>query len=211
MIKAIIFDIDGVLLDSYEANLVYYKHLGKLLNLKSPGKAAYHKKFYYQPTREIFRILNKIEDVEKLEEKLKLFRGKITHHLQYEKLFDNSTETLKELYKKYKLGIVTSRSGPGLKRYFKFAKTKKYFKVVVGLEHVKNHKPHPEPLLLAAKKLKVKPSQAVYIGDAPTDLLAARAAGMKIIIHGIKKVRGADARISHFNQLLPAIKKLEKN
>lgn len=208
MIKAIIFDIDGVLLDSYEATYLYYQRLGKLLNLKFPSKADFHKRFYYQPTREMFRILNNIKDMAGLDRKLIKARGKVTSHIQLEKLIEGSMETLQALHKKYKLGLATSRSRPGLERYLKFSKTKKFFKAIVGLEHVKNHKPHPEPLLLAAKKLKVKPSEAVYVGDAPTDLLAARAAGMKIIIYGSKKVSGADARIFHLNQLLPAIKRL---
>lgn len=211
MIKAIIFDIDGVLLDSYDATYIYYKQLGKLLNLKAPSKADFHKRFYYQPTREMFRILNNIKNTTELNHKLEKARGKITSHLQFEKLIDGSSETLQALQKKYKLGLATSRSKTGLDRYLKFSKSKKFFKAIVGLEHVKNHKPHPEPLLLAAKKLKVKPSEAVYVGDAPTDLLAARAAGMKSIIYGRKKISGADARIFHLNQLIPAIKRLENS
>jgi HAD superfamily hydrolase (TIGR01509 family) len=209
MIKAVIFDIDGVLLDSYDATYIYYKKLGKLLNLKAPSKADFHKKFYYQPTREMFKILNNIKDMAKFNRKLEKARGKITSHLQFEKLIDGSMETLQALHKKYKLGLATSRSKTGLDRYLKFSKTKKFFKAVVGLEHVKNHKPHPEPLLLVARKLKVTPNEAVYVGDAPTDLLAARAAGMRSIIYGSKKIKGADARIFHLNQLIPAIKKLE--
>ncbi len=210
MIKAIIFDIDGVLLDSYQANYVYYRHLGKLLNLKAPSKVVFHKRFYYQPTREMFRILNNIEDLSELDAKLKAARGKVTKHLKFEKLFKGSAKALGELHKNYKLGLASNRQKSGIERYLKFAKTKKFFKAVGGVHMVKNHKPHPEPLLLAAKKLKVKPAEAVYVGDAPTDLLAARAAGMKIIIFGRKKVKGADARIFHFKELIPAIKRLKR-
>ena len=209
MIKAVIFDLDGVLFDSYEANFIYFKELGKLLKLRVPSRSEFHKKYYYQPTKEMLKILNNIKDMKKLTNKLKAAQGKITAHWQHEKLSEGSEEALKKLHKNYLLGLATSRSKTGLDRYLKFAKTKKYFKAIVGLDHVKNHKPHPESLLLAAKILKIKPTEAVYVGDAPTDLKAARGAGMKIIIFGKKKIKGADAYVKNFNQLIPAIKKLK--
>ena len=79
----------------------------------------------------------------------------------------------------------------------------------MGLEDVKNHKPHPEPLLLTCRKLNIKPFQAVYIGDAPSDVRAAHTAGMRVIAYGKKPIKQADLSISHFKQLIPAIKKLE--
>ncbi|MDR3642202.1 MAG: HAD-IA family hydrolase [Candidatus Doudnabacteria bacterium] len=209
MIKAVIFDIDGVLLDSYKATTIYLKQLGTQLKLKVPSNASFHKNFYYQPIHETLRIVNKIQNVDELESRLKKIRGKITDHLPYHKLYEGSDRALRELHKKYRLGLASSRTKPGLDWYLKFAGTKKYFKVIVGLHHVKHHKPHPEPLLLAAKKLIVKPNECVYVGDAPTDLQAARAAGMKIIIYGRKKVTGADAYITSFNRLVPTIGKLE--
>lgn len=52
------------------------------------------------------------------------------------------------------------------------------FDVIVGAEHTTRHKPDAEPLLLGAERLGVRPEGALYIGDAPNDVLAARAAGM---------------------------------
>ncbi|WP_082569530.1 HAD family hydrolase [Knoellia sp. Soil729] len=50
--------------------------------------------------------------------------------------------------------------------------------VTGALEDTARHKPDPEPLLVAAAKVGVDPSTAVYVGDATVDILAARAAGM---------------------------------
>jgi 2-phosphoglycolate phosphatase len=49
---------------------------------------------------------------------------------------------------------------------------------VVSGDTVKNCKPHPEPLLHACKLLGAKPSESIYIGDAQTDVIAGRRAGM---------------------------------
>ncbi len=52
------------------------------------------------------------------------------------------------------------------------------FDVIIGADATTRHKPDPEPLLLCAKRLGVPVSEALYVGDAPNDILAARAAGM---------------------------------
>ncbi len=50
--------------------------------------------------------------------------------------------------------------------------------VVISGDTTPHAKPHPEPLLEAARRLKLDPSQCVYVGDDERDILAARAAGM---------------------------------
>jgi pyrophosphatase PpaX len=52
------------------------------------------------------------------------------------------------------------------------------FDVIVGADATTRHKPDPDPLLLGAERLGVAASGALYVGDAPNDVLAARAAGM---------------------------------
>jgi pyrophosphatase PpaX len=53
--------------------------------------------------------------------------------------------------------------------------------VLVGADDTERHKPGPEPLLYAAGLLDTKPSRCVYVGDAVTDVVAGRAAGMATI------------------------------
>ena len=42
-------------------------------------------------------------------------------------------------------------------------------------------KPHPAPLLMALEKMKLQPSECVYVGDTPEDVMMARAVGMRAI------------------------------
>ena len=53
--------------------------------------------------------------------------------------------------------------------------------VAICPDHVSQTKPHPEPLLLAAKKLSLQPAQCIYAGDHARDIEAGRRAGMKTI------------------------------
>ncbi len=118
-------------------------------------------------------------------------------------------ETLDILSERYKLGIVTSRNSQGLtKRYFPFAHTEKYFPVRVTVEDVTHHKPHPEPLLLAAKRLRLKPSECVYTGDSHTDIDAGHSAGMKTILYGGRRHGKADAHTKTFKKLPDIIRTL---
>jgi HAD superfamily hydrolase (TIGR01509 family) len=83
-----------------------------------------------------------------------------------------------------------------------------YIKDIVCFEDTENHKPHPDPLFLIAQKLDIKPEEAVYIGDAKTDLECARSAGMKFILFPESDITGADAMSSSFLELPDLIKKL---
>lgn len=51
--------------------------------------------------------------------------------------------------------------------------------VLVGWGDTACHKPHPQPLLFAAKRLSVRPKDAWYVGDDPADAAAATSAGMR--------------------------------
>jgi pyrophosphatase PpaX len=84
-----------------------------------------------------------------------------------------------------KLGIVTAKRhrtvGLALDRFPALADA---FDVVVGYEDTSRHKPDPEPVLLAVEKLGGTTDQAVYIGDSPFDIGAAKAAGVFAVAVG---------------------------
>ena len=54
----------------------------------------------------------------------------------------------------------------------------KFFDVIVTKDDVRMTKPHPEPILQAAKKLGCKPNEILYIGDSEVDIVAGKAAGV---------------------------------
>lgn len=56
------------------------------------------------------------------------------------------------------------------------------FDVIVAQEDTQLHKPHPDPLVLAAHRLGVIPEDCIYIGDQPSDVQAAKAADMISIV-----------------------------
>lgn len=112
-----------------------------------------------------------------------------------------SHEVIKQMYNIYQLGIVTSRIKEGIYTIPQMASLKKYFQIAVGFEDTIDHKLHPEPLLFAVRNLKVDPKETVYIGDAESDVLAAKAAGMRVILLAKENFAYADEYASSFKKL----------
>jgi pyrophosphatase PpaX len=77
-----------------------------------------------------------------------------------------------------RLAVVTAKRRSTVELAFEHVPLGHLFEVIVGGDETERHKPDPEPLLLAAERLGASPEEAVYIGDSPFDVRAAKAAGM---------------------------------
>jgi len=80
-----------------------------------------------------------------------------------------------------RLGVVTAKRRSTVELAFRQVPIGHLFETVVGGDETKLHKPHPEPLLLAAERLDADPATTAYVGDSPFDVRAAKAAGMHAI------------------------------
>jgi pyrophosphatase PpaX len=77
------------------------------------------------------------------------------------------------------LAVVTAKRRATLALAFEvLPELERFFEVTIGAEDTERHKPHPEPLLAALAKLGADASGAVYVGDSPFDVQAAKAAGI---------------------------------
>jgi pyrophosphatase PpaX len=76
-----------------------------------------------------------------------------------------------------RLGVVTAKRRTTLALAFEvLPEVRRFFDVTVGAEDTTRHKPNPEPLLLALERLGANADDAVYVGDSPFDIQAAKAA-----------------------------------
>jgi pyrophosphatase PpaX len=80
-----------------------------------------------------------------------------------------------------RLGIVTAKRRATVELAFNVLPIEHLFETVVGGDETERHKPDPEPLLLAARRMNADPSECAYVGDSPFDIRAAKAAGMHAI------------------------------
>ena len=77
-----------------------------------------------------------------------------------------------------RLGIVTAKRRQTVELAFARLPIEHLFETVVGGDETERHKPDPAPLLLALDRLGARPEEAAYVGDAPFDVKAAKAAGL---------------------------------
>lgn len=180
--EAILFDLDGTLLDTKEfifeivvETFKKYKPEVKLTEKDLLG--------FFGPTLE--ESFSKYEEnKEKRDEMIRYFR-KINdkkHHQQGPKAFPHAKETLIELKKRgYVLGVVSSKRSDFVKLGLNQNELLEYFDVIIGMEEVNQHKPHPEPILAAIDALGISKNNTTYIGDHPNDILAAKNAGVESI------------------------------
>jgi HAD superfamily hydrolase (TIGR01549 family) len=208
MIKAVIFDVDGVLVDSLEANFKFFADLMAKFGYGFMKPEEYAPLFHL-PMKDIIRHVTQSNNEEEIE---KIWLSGKKREVPYPTELLSTPEyveqTLGFLSKNYTLAIVTSRSRSGIYSMPQLDNLKQYFKIDIAYEDTKEHKPHPAPLLLASEKLSIKPEECVYVGDSETDILSAKAAGMNAIVFSKTKHPDADACTSVFSELPDLIGRL---
>lgn len=170
---AILFDLDGVLVDSAK---VVTRHWERWASRHDVSSQHVMEIAHGRTSAEIIRLLAPHLDAEQEGRLLEAEEGDDTDGL---KVFDSARELLLALPPNA-WAVVTSgmqRTAATRLRYGGFPTPP----VLVTADDVRRGKPEPEPYLLAAQRLGIQPAQCVVIEDAPVGIAAARAAGMRAI------------------------------
>jgi pyrophosphatase PpaX len=207
-IKAVIFDVDGVLVLSQNSNVAFYKKLLDKAGYKTITRQQVLDCFHL-PMRQTIEKLTGSKDSEEIQRIFEM--GSNDMSLRDSSLLEfpeKLEETLEELHKKYRLAIVTGRIKNGVNNIFSAIDIGHLFDVIISYEDYTNPKPHPEPLLTAAERLEVDTAEAVYVGDSPSDIEAAKAANMKSIYLAKEPHLDASGHIIELKELVEAIEQL---
>lgn len=175
-IDTILFDLDGTLVDSNDLILETFR---RTYQVHFPMKKFTHSDLIQMmgpPLSETFASMTDSSDVAK--DMINTYRSIYKEiEFDYIKPYPNVIECLKTLKNAhFNIGIVTTKfkvsAIPSLKHYG----LDQYIDVIIGLDDVTNHKPHPEPIKKALARFNHQ--GAVMIGDSPSDLLAGTNAGI---------------------------------
>lgn len=127
--------------------------------------------------------------------------------------FPGITEQIQTLSQTYQLAIVSSNLADIIAEYLNHYKLEKYFSLIVGSE---THKDKIRKIQVVLRKFKIKPSQAILIGDSVRDIRDAKKLNIRSIavsygIHSAATLgkEKSDKLISHPQDLTTAISKLE--
>lgn len=178
MKKAILFDIDGTLLDAYDfvfesvKNSVIVHQLPPLTNKKV-------KEALGKPLAQFYQTLFPGIDPGDLAKTHREFQENNFHLI---KPFTKTKTVLQQLKDEgFLIAAVSNRLRLSLIKSLKLTGTIDYFDVIVCADDVKNPKPHQEHLLVALEQLKVEPANAYMVGDTDQDILAGKNAQVKTV------------------------------
>tara|TARA_Y100000590_G_scaffold454410_1_gene601184 strand:- start:2047 stop:2670 length:624 start_codon:yes stop_codon:yes gene_type:complete len=174
-IKLILFDLDGVIIDTKKNMQLSWKKVQKRFNLNISFNQYF--KYIGLPFE---KILTKLLVKNNLADIHKTYQKESIKQLNKIKLYPGVQKTLKNLRKKkIILGIVTSKD-----RYRTIKLINKFkmnIKIVVPPSNNLRGKPFPDQLIKAGKMAKIKSSYAIYVGDMLVDYKAAKNSGMNFV------------------------------
>lgn len=185
MIKAVIFDKDGVLMITEPIYFKYYKASIKYFGGIGNYTWDLHKSFTGYTSAEKFEVIKKKFKLKvSLDEFLKEYRSRYFEVINKEGIeVPKGVKEFLELLKRKKIKRAVGTGGHGINVKLTLTKTGLIdnFDVIITADDVAKGKPDPETFLLAAKKLGVKPKDCVVVGDSLNDVLGGKSAGMKVI------------------------------
>lgn len=218
-VGAVIFDLDGTLIDSIDIYFTIVEKALERLNLPPVSRnkilaAAESVDFNWElilPQEALSRkdkiidkawgVINEIAP-RMFEDQMELIQGADTI---VENLSSNGL----------KIGLVTSSQKQYLEikmQPLKQAGVEELFEVIITTDDVLKRKPAPDPLITCAQQLDMRPGNCVYVGDTATDIKAGKAAGMKTIgvltgfdDHAILEKEKPDAIMKSVRNLLEVI------
>lgn len=179
--KAILFDMDGVVIDSElywsekekefarKNGLVYNQDYRRRIMALSPPELAKTLRHFFGLTKSEQEIIKERDEMalDIYKKKAKLMAG-----------FLSLVKKAKK--KKYKIALVSSSPRHWIRPILRRFKLKKYFDEIISAEEMPDGrgKPHPAIYLFAAKKLAVQPKDCIVFEDSVNGVKAAKAAGM---------------------------------
>ena len=209
MIQTVIFDMDGVIVDTEPVHrYAYFKQFNEL-NITVTEEmytsfTGFSTRNTFQKLKEIFVIENEVEDL--IQRKRNIFNDAFDSKADLE-LLEGVESFIKELHQNgMQLILASSASKVTIERVFNRFKLHEYFTHVVSGEDFPKSKPDPA-IFEHAASLSIAPKEScIVIEDSTNGIRAAKAAGIFCVgynsIHSeAQDLSEADVVINHFNEL----------
>lgn len=214
MIKAVIFDMDGVIIDSESdykrIEWEMYQEMGlpvtKEEALSNMGTTC---KDWWAELKRRYQFEESAEELAEREDE-RYVAYLFDDHIE-KTMMKGADEFLKALKEKgYKTAIASSSVKRGINRVLEIFHLEEYFDVVVSGHEVQKGKPAPDVFLKAAERLAVSPEECMVIEDSYNGIVAAKTAGMQCTAYlsapeGLVDYSKADYCIKEFSEYFQTV------
>lgn len=180
MIKAIIFDFDGVIFDS---EMLHQKAWEKVFEKFEIAHSAddYLKGIGISDEDFLKQLLKEKKIFGDINDFLKEKREKLLELSTQAKPIDGIFQLIQQLHTNYMLAVASNSDKKFVMKLLEINKLVKFFSVILGYQDISRPKPDPEIYIKCARKLGVSNNECVVIEDSPAGIKAAKKAGMKCI------------------------------
>ncbi len=198
-VKAVLFDLDGVLVDSIGAWFYVFNDTLKLFGKTAMPRRQFARIFGMSIDR-ASRLYFGSADIKQVEHAYNNFFEKRLRNIR---IFKSTAPALGKIKKTgIKTALITNSQKTLVHKILRKFKLVKYFDAIVTMDDVRHGKPSPELVFKACRKLKVSPANAVLVGDTKNDMLAGKRAGCITIGYRIN----GDYKINRLSSMTKFIK-----
>jgi len=191
---AILFDMDGVLVDSLDSWWTSLNTALQAFNHKQITREEFIEKYW---GHDLYDNLNKMG----LNKEVGNFCNNVYgEHLGAIKIYPDTKNVLQKL-DTYKKGVITNTPKDCAYQILKKFDIDKFFDVIITSDEVAKAKPYPDIVLKACNVLGVKPEKVVLVGDTDSDVKAGSASGCTVIGINIKADYTIN-RLSHLTNII---------
>ena len=210
MIAAVVFDMDGVLIDSEHV----WDEIREELARERGGR------WHERAQRDMMGMSSPewsryMHDVIRLPEPPEEINEEVVHRLaaRYRvelPLVEGAREAVERLAARWPLAVASSSNRPIIDLVLELSSLASYFRATVSSEEVARGKPAPDVYLEAARRLGADPARCAAVEDSHNGVLAAKAAGMRVVAipnerypPGPDALAAADLALSSISELWP--------